>query len=89
MAVLVILCVISFAIITWFAGQLRSLVDLATSISFLIAPLIAGVNFYLVSRKEFPEDGRPGLFMRVLSYCGLVFLSGFAVYYLYLLWSTG
>lgn len=85
MTVLMVLSAVSFGIITWFAGQLRSLVDLATTISFLIAPLLAIVNFYLVNRKEFPDEGKPGIIMKALSYIGIVFLSGFAVYYFFML----
>lgn len=82
---LLVLCFGAFAIITWFGGKLRALVDLATTISFLIAPLLASANFYLVSNKRFPQHGRPGLLMRILSYSGIVFLTGFGVYYLWLL----
>lgn len=82
---LVVLCIGAFALITWFGGKLRALVDLATTISFLIAPLLASANFYLVSNKHFPEHGRPGLLMRILSYSGIVFLTGFGLYYLWLL----
>ncbi len=84
-ATLIVLCLGAFAIITWFSGQLRALVDLATTISFLIAPLIASVNFYLVSNSRFPEHGRPGVLMQILSYAGIVFLTGFGLYYLWLL----
>lgn len=88
MIVLVVLCAVSFGIITGFAGQLRSLVDLATTISFLIAPFIAIVNFHLVNRKAFPTQGQPGMVMKMWSYLGIVFLTGFAGYYLFMLYSN-
>ncbi|MFT5920612.1 MAG: Mn2+/Fe2+ NRAMP family transporter, partial [Granulosicoccus sp.] len=41
----------AFAIVFFFGAKLKSLVDLATTISFLIAPIIAIVNFKLVTGK--------------------------------------
>lgn len=75
----------AFTIIAWFSGQLKALVDLATTLSFLIAPLIAVVNFRLVSRSSFPAEARPGLMMQVLSYAGILFLTGFGGYYVWLM----
>ena len=60
----------------------RGLVDLATTISFLIAPLVAIVNFKLVTSRHFPEEARPRLWLRILSWVGLIFLTGFSLYYL-------
>ncbi len=65
-----------------FGSSLRSLVDIATTISFLVAPAIAIMNYRLVSSKDFPVEGRPGKAMRWLSVVGIVFLSGFSLVYL-------
>lgn len=71
----------AFLLIFFFGQHLTKLVDLATTISFLIAPVIAIVNFRLVRGKYIPEEARPNLLMRLLSYSGIVFLTGFALYY--------
>ncbi|MFT4526348.1 MAG: Mn2+/Fe2+ NRAMP family transporter [Bacteroidia bacterium] len=73
----------AFAIVFFFGAKLKSLVDLATTISFLIAPIIAIVNFKLVTGKLIPEDAKPKPWLRVLSWLGIVFLTGFAVYFLW------
>ncbi len=73
----------SFAIIYFFAQHLKDLVDLATTISFLIAPLIAVINYRLVSKYIAPE-ARPGGAMRLLSILGIIFLTGFALYYIWI-----
>ncbi len=72
----------AFLIIFQFGSSLRSLVDIATTISFLVAPAIAIMNYRLVSSKDFPVEGRPGKAMRWLSVVGIVFLSGFSLVYL-------
>ncbi|WP_242204424.1 NRAMP family divalent metal transporter [Aestuariivivens insulae] len=80
---LVILAVGSFAINAFFSGQFKILIDLATTISFLIAPLVAIANFRLVSSKYIDKAFLPGKLMKLISYLGIVFLTGFALFYVY------
>ncbi len=74
----------SLLIIFQFGNSLRALVDLATAISFVVAPFIAIINFRLV--LKLPKAARPSLALRGLSYVGIIFLSGFTLIYLYSLW---
>ena len=71
----------AYLIIAMFSGKLKELVDLATVISFLIAPLIAVVNFVIVSGNLTPEEAHPGKLMKALSYAGIVFLTAFSILY--------
>jgi len=71
----------AFLIITIFGKQMKVLVDLATTISFLIGPVIAIVNFRLVTENRIPKEYQPTLWLRILSWAGIVFLSGFALFY--------
>ncbi|MCB9196414.1 MAG: Nramp family divalent metal transporter [Flavobacteriales bacterium] len=64
------------------ADGFKSLVNFAQSLSFLIAPYIAIVNFRLVSRSRVGENA-PGLVMQAISYLGIIFLTSFSLYYLY------
>lgn len=61
--------------------NLLSIVDIATTLSFLTAPFLALFNFMAVTGKDMPSEARPGRRLRIHSYIGLVFLFGFAVYY--------
>ena len=72
----------AFSIIVFFGKHMTKLVDLATTISFLIAPVIAFVNFRLVTGRHIPIEAQPGTFMRILSWAGIIFLTGFAVVYI-------
>ncbi len=72
-----------FLIIWFFGKSLKQLVDLATTMSFLIAPVIAFINFKLVLGKKFPETHKPPMWMRILSVTGILFLGGFSAFYLY------
>ena len=77
----------AFAIVFFFGAKLKSLVDLATTISFLIAPIIAIVNFKLVTGQLIPKDAKPKPWLRGLSWSGIIFLTGFAVYFLWVKFS--
>lgn len=85
---LIILAVGSFLLIYYYlfatenAAGFKKLVDAATTISFLIAPFIAIINFKLVMDKSFPESAKPKPWLQFLSYGGILFLFGFSIYYL-------
>lgn len=73
----------AFIIVWQFLGNLKKLVDLATTISFLVSPVIAVVNFRLVSQKYLDKNDTPPMWMKVLSYVGIIFLFGFSIFYIY------
>lgn len=75
----------AFLLIYYFGKHMTSLVDLATIISFMIAPVIAIVNLYLVSGKYVPVEAHPKKWLKVLSWAGILFLTGFAIYFGYTL----
>jgi len=59
----------------------KQLVIAATTLSFLVAPIVAVANYYLVTQKSFPMESRPKGWLRVLSVAGILFLTGFTAYY--------
>jgi Mn2+/Fe2+ NRAMP family transporter len=80
---ILILAVGSFSITFFFMGQFKSLIDLATTISFLIAPLVAIANLKLVSKKYIKDKYIPNKLLKYTSYLGIIFLTGFALFYIY------
>ena len=79
---LIILGVGSLIIVLMAGGELKGLVDLATAISFIIAPIVAIANFYLVTGNRIAKKDQPGGLMRVLSIMGIVFLVLFSLVFL-------
>ena len=73
----------SFILIEIFSsrGDFSILVNLATIISFLVAPVIAIFNHYLVTKK-IDEDFKPSLWLKTLSHMGIFYLIGFSVFFL-------
>jgi Mn2+/Fe2+ NRAMP family transporter len=82
--VIVALLVLSgILIIGVFLSGIKTIVDVATILAFLTAPVFAILNYRLVSSDAFPKEDHPGVFMRILSWCGILFLSAFSVIYLW------
>jgi Mn2+/Fe2+ NRAMP family transporter len=72
----------AFLVILFLGNQIKLLVDFATTISFLIAPLIAIVNFRLVTGNNIKKEHQPAFWLKALSWAGILFLTGFALYFL-------
>ena len=73
----------AFSIILFFMNQFKQLIDLATTISFVVAPLIAIANLRLVTGKHIPSKHKPSLLLIIISILGITFLTGFAAFYLW------
>ena len=58
------------------------LVTTATIINFVTAPILAFLNYKLVTRSDFPEKYQPGKRLRILSLFSLTALLIFAGYFL-------
>lgn len=64
--------------------SLKAMVDLATTLSFLTAPLLAALNHRSMFDESVPADHRPTPLLRLASLAGIAFLGSFAAYYLWL-----
>ena len=73
----------TFGIIYLFGSRLKELVDLATTISFIIAPFVAIANYKLVSNLYLKPNDIPPDWLKYLAITGIVFLSGFSILFLY------
>jgi Mn2+/Fe2+ NRAMP family transporter len=59
------------------------MVDLATTLSFLTAPVLAIINYKAVTAKHMPKEAVPPPWLKALSWAGFVFLIGFSLVFLY------
>jgi Mn2+/Fe2+ NRAMP family transporter len=69
-------------IISFFLKSMSFLVDLATTLSFLTAPILGYLNLKVVTGKNVPIEYQPKKWLRILSWVGLTVLSGFSIYYI-------
>ncbi|MFT7588107.1 MAG: Mn2+/Fe2+ NRAMP family transporter [Limisphaerales bacterium] len=81
---LAILAIGAFILIALFLKHFKLLIDIATTLSFIIAPLVAIANMKLVSNKYIKEEATPPRWLKILSYAGIIFLSSFTLFFLYI-----
>lgn len=70
-------------LLTVLSGTMTLMVDLATTLSFLTAPILAIINYKVVTGGHMPPEGVPPRWLKVLSWAGFVFLIGFSLIFLY------
>lgn len=80
---IVLISVLSLTFLYLAGSNFTFLVDLATTLSFLTAPALAYINYRLVMDEHFPAEHRPPYWLRILSWGGILFLTGFALVFIY------
>lgn len=80
---LVVISLLSLGVLYFLGDQFTLMVDLATTLSFLTAPVLAYLNYRLVTAQYIPEHCQPRPWLKWLSWSGITFLTAFALLYLY------
>jgi len=73
----------SLVIIGLFVNNMKALVDFATTLAFVAAPVFAYMNLRAVTSYHMPVEHRPSKGLLLFSWIGLVCLMGFALFYIY------
>lgn len=71
-------------LLTVLKGGLTFMVDVATTLSFLTAPVLGYLNLRVVTSPHMPAESQPGKGLRWLAYSGIVF--GLALAVVYVVW---
>lgn len=79
-----LLAALNLVVILFFSSSMGGLIAIATFASFVFAPLLGYMNHALIFSSQTPKIHQPSALMKILSWSGIVFLSAFALYYLYL-----
>ena len=77
----VLVSVGAFVVISQFLNDLKSLVDLATILSFVIAPLAAFLNYKEILSDDIASELKPPKWLKGLAVAGLIFLTLFTIIY--------
>lgn len=80
---MLILAIGTGCIFLFLLSEMGQLVQIATVLSFITAPLYAFLNYRLVISNQMPEKDKPKRGLRILSVLGLLFLTGFTLFYLF------
>jgi Mn2+/Fe2+ NRAMP family transporter len=67
------ICLSALTIIMLFAQSLTGLIDIVTVMAFLSAPVYGYLNFRLIMSSHTPDNMKPGRFMYLLSWAGMLF----------------
>jgi Mn2+/Fe2+ NRAMP family transporter len=79
---LIILVAGSLIMLTYLSSSMRVMVDLATTLSFITAPVLAYLNFRVVTHGHMPRSSMPEKWLRIWAWIGITFLTGFTIFYL-------
>ena len=79
---MIILTLGTAAIFLFLLSEMGQLVQIATVLSFITAPLYSFLNYRLVISKAMPKKYQPKRGLRFLSIVGILFLTGFTLFYL-------
>lgn len=81
---LVGLCLGAILILAFLARTMRALIDLATTLSFLSAPILSLLNHRAVHAEEVPDTHRPARWLWAASWVGIAFQALFALAFVFL-----
>ncbi len=70
-------------LLTTFQAGMTGMVDLATTLSFLTAPVLGYLNLKVVTAPHMPAKARPKPWLHVLSWIGIIFGTVLGVVFLY------
>jgi Mn2+/Fe2+ NRAMP family transporter len=70
-------------IIGFYLKSLKSLVDLATTLSFVTAPFLGFLTYKAIMARWVPDEFKPRPWLRALAIIGIVFLASFLAFFLY------
>jgi len=83
---IVIIVVSAIAVIGAFMRSFTTFIDFAGALTFLLAPLYAGLNHRAMFGGEVPIEKQPGPVLRIWSMAGIVIMTVVALLYIYLRW---
>jgi len=83
--IILILSLGSILLIEFFRDSMPRLVDFSTTLSFVIAPVVAYMNMRVIRAKNIKKEHQPKNWLWILAWIGLIFLTGFTLVYLYTL----
>ncbi len=79
---LVVILLGTVVLMKYMSESMQFMVDLATTLSFVTAPLIAYLNYRVIIGKNIPDHAKISKRMRIYSLVNLILLTGFGVFYI-------
>jgi Mn2+/Fe2+ NRAMP family transporter len=70
-------------IVLGYVQNLLQLLGFAAIVSFVTSPILAVINFLVMSGENVPPEHRPGPIMKTLSWLGILFFVGMTAGFIY------
>lgn len=80
---MIAMMVLAQLILVFYFSGFTAFIDLVTTISFLVAPVFAYVNHRVMHNTGLSADALPPRWLTIWSWLGILFLAGFALFYLW------
>ena len=80
------LAIVAFGtvLLLWqFGKSMIDMIDFATILSFIVAPLFGILNYKVITHSHVPKEHQPGMVLKIYAWLGIIFLVGFSIYYIY------
>ena len=71
-------------ILAFFLTNMKTMVDFATKVAFITSPILAILNYLAITGNTMPEENKPSLFLKIVSWLGIIYFIGFSTYFIYL-----
>ena len=71
-------------ILAFFLTNMKTMVDFATKVAFITSPIFAILNYLAITGNTMPEENKPSLFLKIVSWLGIIYFIGFSTYFIYL-----
>ncbi len=81
--ILPLLMIVAIAFIGLLISGIKTMMDVATVLAFLSAPIFAYLNYRVAVGEHMPPEHRPGRVLRGLSWLGFIYLGGFSLVWLF------
>lgn len=81
--VTIVLAIGTYLVISQYLNSLKQLVDLATVVSFIIAPLAGYLNYRVIFAPEVGKNFYPPSWLKNLAIAGLIFLTAFSFIFIW------
>jgi Mn2+/Fe2+ NRAMP family transporter len=80
--ILLIVAFGTYIFVAQFMSSMGQMVQIATTLSFITAPVLAFLNLRAMNHKDIPAEHHIKGFRLYVSYAGLLYLGGFALYFI-------
>ena len=80
---MIVLMTGTLIILGFFMSNMKQMVDFATTLSFVLAPALAFLNYKVVTHSHMPESHKPKKIFKLYALISLIIMTGFSVFFIY------